>query len=78
MSTAEDQKCDCRISEINRMTLRPGDIVVIRVSNIPTLDQVERVKAHFRSILDQCGHDKSGLIILGPDTSIEVIGPDAG
>lgn len=65
------------VTEAKRLTLRPGDLVVLRFPDVLDLQQVEDVQAAMRDAFGDLGW-KPKVIVLDGGADIEVIGPEAG
>jgi hypothetical protein len=62
------------ITEVKRLTLRPGDSVIVRLEYDPSMDEVDGIQAGVLSALGRLDYVPP-VLVLGPRMDIEVIGP---
>lgn len=61
------------LAAVQRISLGPGDIVVVRCDRVMTMTKHEYIKAQMQSVLRAAGHDNQ-IIIMDGTLSIAVIG----
>ena len=65
-----------KITEVKRLTIRPGDRLVVRVDRELTDAEVDEVKANVSAAFKGTNYRPPILLVEG-DVDIEVIGPEA-
>lgn len=66
------------ITEVKRLTIRPGDSVIVRLEYDPQDDEVDEIQHGVLRALGGLDYVPP-VLVLGPCMDIEVIGPpDAG
>lgn len=58
------------ITDVKRLTLRPGDRLVVRTRYGPSMQEAAEIREH----MDRYAPGVP-VLVLGPDEDIEVIGP---
>ena len=58
------------IADVKRLTLRPGDSLVVRLARPPTDYDAATIKGRLRAIL---GRDDLPVLVIGPSDDIEVL-----
>lgn len=57
------------ITDVRRLTLRPGDTLVLRLAREPSMADVDRIRHIVQAALDT----DAPVLVLGPGEDIEVI-----
>lgn len=66
------------VTEVKRLTIRPGDSLVVRLEYDPQVDEVDEIVTGVRRALGALDYVPP-VLVLGPRMDVEVIGPpDAG
>lgn len=58
--------------DVERLALRPGDVVIVRMAEEISIEVAERLRRHCCAIFE--GHK---VLVLGPGVSVEVAGVPA-
>lgn len=56
------------IAEVKRLTIRPGDTLIVRLGRYPDMAEVEEIRVRLTEVLGTVP-----VIVLGPDEDIEVL-----
>lgn len=57
------------ITEVKRLTIRPGDRLVVRLDRQPDMAEADEITGRVRALLGGVP-----VLVLGPDADLEVIG----
>jgi hypothetical protein len=61
-----------KVTEVQRLTIKPGDALCIRLTRTPTAYDYDYIPERVRAILDL---DWLPVLIFGPDEDISLLGP---
>ncbi len=59
--------------EIAKLTLKPGDVLVIRVPVWVKGPHEKRINDGMKELLAKAGHPDTQVLVLGPDVNLEIL-----
>lgn len=59
--------------EIAKLTLKLGDVLVIRLKEWVKSHQEERINDAMKELLAKAGHPDTQVMVLGPDINLEIL-----
>ena len=59
--------------EIAKLTLKPGDVLVIRTPVTPTKIQATHIKDWLRELLSRAGHPNTEVLVIGNAVELEIL-----
>ena len=68
---------DPQTAEVKRLSIRPGDRLVVKLDHEASDDEADRIKASVKQAFASTGYVPP-VLLLGPGAEIGVIGPEPG
>jgi hypothetical protein len=74
----EGEMTELKLEDLSRLSVKNGDIVVVRLPVEPSAENVDRVRDAVKKILSRQGFHGVEVLVTGPGVEISVLSNDVG